>query len=132
MKQNNKRHQGGCPIAYGLDIFGDRWSLLVLREVMLKGKKTYGDFLKIEEGIATNILADRLKHLEAEAILTKSRNPDNRRSFIYEPTQKGRDLAPIIIEIINWSANHDPNPNARRETADKIKADRVAFEARIR
>ena len=99
---------------------------------MLKGKKTYGDFLRIEEGIATNTLADRLKHLEAEAILTKSRDLDSRRSFIYELTQKGRDLAPIIIEIINWSGKYDTSDTARRDTVDKIKADPMGFEAGLR
>ena len=132
MRNQYKLRQSGCPIAYGLDTFGDRWSLLVVREMMLKGKKTYSDFLEIDEGIATNILADRLKHLETEGIITKSRDPENRRSFIYSLTPKGRDLASIMLEIIAWSGKHDQRPYALRTMLKKVKKDRVGFEAKIR
>jgi len=122
----------GCPLAFGLDTFGDRWSLLVLREIMLMGKKTYGDFLEIDEGIATNILADRLKHLETEGIITRSRDPENRRSYLYSLTDKGRDLAPVMAEIILWSGKHDHRTGALRGVVDRIKANREEFEATIR
>ena len=131
MRNQNKMRESGCPIAFGLDTFGDRWSFLVIREMMLKGKKTYSDFLEIDEGIATNILADRLKHLEAEGIISKSRDPENRRSFIYELTKKGRDLAPIIVEIILWSGKHDQRPVALRTVLDDIEKDREGFVADI-
>lgn len=124
--------QSGCPVAFSLDLFGDRWSLLVIREMMLRGKTTYGDFQEIEEGIATNVLADRLRHLEAEGIIAKHRDPDNRRSYIYSLTDKGRDLASILIEIILWGGRHDQRPQAMRMTVDKIKKDRVKFEEDIR
>lgn len=132
MRNDDKKRQSGCPIAFGLDTFGDRWSLLVIREMMVRGKKTYGEFLEAEEGISTNILADRLKHLETEGIVSKSRDPDNRRSFIYALTPKGRDLAPIIIEIIQWSGAHDHRPFALREPLQKIQRDRAAFETDLR
>jgi len=131
MRNKNKVRESGCPIAFGLDTFGDRWSFLVVREMMLKGKKTYSDFLEIDEGIATNILADRLKHLEAEGIVSKSRDPENRRSFIYELTKKGRDLVPIIVEIIVWSGKYDQRPEALRNVLDEIEKDREGFEAEI-
>ncbi len=124
--------QSGCPVAFGLDTFGDRWSLLVIREMMLNGKTTYGDFLAADEGISTNILADRLKHLEAEGIIEKSRDPENHRSFTYALTEKGRDLAPILLEIICWSGKHDKRPFARKTVFEKIELDREGFEARIR
>ncbi len=132
MRSENKMRQSGCPIAFGLDTFGDRWSLLVIREMMLKGKKTFGEFLEIDEGIATNVLSDRLRHLEAEGIITKTRSPENRRSFTYALTGKGRDLASIIVEIILWGGKHDQRPQALQATLDKIKADREGFEEEIR
>ncbi len=96
---------------------------------MLRGKRTYSEFLEADEGIATNILVARLKHLEAEGIVRKSRDPENRRAFIYALTQKGRDLAPILIEIIIWSGLHDNRPFALRNVLEEIKADRDGFEA---
>jgi DNA-binding HxlR family transcriptional regulator len=132
MSKNDKLRTSGCPIAYGLDTFGDRWSLLIIRDMMLNAKKTYGEFLDAGEGISTNILADRLKHLDAAGIIEKSRDPENRRSFIYTLTKKGRDLAPIVLEIISWSGKHDRRPFARRGVLEKIRDDREGFEAKIR
>ena len=132
MSKEVTKRETGCPLAFGLDTFGDRWSLLVIREIMLRGKRTYSEFLEADEGIATNILIARLKHLEAEGILLKSRDPENRRAFIYALTQKGRDLAPILIEIIIWSGLHDDRPHALRNVLEKIKADRESFEAALK
>lgn len=132
MKQENEKRTSGCPIAFGLDTFGDRWSLLIIREIMLLGKRTYSEFLQADEGIATNILIDRLKHLESEGIVEKTRDPENRRSFLYTMTQKGRDLAPIILEIVIWSGSHDDRSNAMRDVLEKIQHDRKGFEAELR
>lgn len=127
-----KRHKSGCPIAFGLDTFGDRWSLLIIRGMMIEGQRTYSDFLKAEEGIATNILIDRLKHLENADIVEKKRDPENRRSFVYNLTEKGRDLAPILIEIILWSGTHDQRDEALRDVFQDIQKDREAFEKKLR
>jgi DNA-binding HxlR family transcriptional regulator len=132
MKEKNKLRPSGCPITFGLDIFGDRWSLLIIREIMLKGHKTYSEFLKAEEGIATNILVDRLKHLEAQGIINKARDPENRRSFIYTLTKKGFDLAPIILEIVIWSGEHDDRDFALHDVLGEIEKDRKGFEASLR
>ncbi len=132
MRNENKKRQTGCPVAFGLDTFGDRWSLIIIREIMLRGKKTYSEFMEADEKIATNILIDRLKHLEAEGIINKSRDPDNRRSYIYELTKKGRDLAPIMLELILWSGAHDDRPFAMRTVLKKIQDDRKGFEASLR
>lgn len=132
MRNETKKRQTGCPVAFGLDTFGDRWSLLVIREIMLRGKSTYSEFMEADEGIASNILIDRLKHLEAEGILEKARDPQNRRSFVYTLTEKGRDLAPILLEIILWSGKHDHRPVASRDVLEKIEADRVGYEASLR
>ena len=127
MTEKRSLRDSGCPIAFGLDTFGDRWTLLVIREMLLKGKKTYGELQRIEEGISTHILADRLKHLESEGIIEKEQDAENRRSYLYTLTQKGRDLAPIIIEIVLWSGKHDSRPSALREVLHKIKTDRAGF-----
>ena len=89
-KKQSKRRETGCPVAFSLDVFGDRWTLLIIREMMIAGKNTYSDFLEAEEAIATNILIDRLKLLEAEGIVKKERDPENRRSFLYHLTREGR------------------------------------------
>jgi DNA-binding HxlR family transcriptional regulator len=132
MKTEDKKRKTGCPIAFGLDTFGDRWTLLIIREIMLRGKRTYSEFLEADEGIASNILIARLKHLEAEGIVEKSRDPDNRRAFIYELTKKGRDLAPILLEIVIWSGMHDDRPFALRTVLEKIEHDREGFETSLR
>jgi len=132
MKKEKKIRESTCPITFGLDTFGDRWSLLIIREIMLKGKKTYSEFMEIEEAIATNILIDRLKMLEAEGIIDKARNPENRRSFIYTLTEKGRALAPIILEIVIWSGAYDNRSTADHEVLEKIQQDRKSYEASLR
>jgi DNA-binding HxlR family transcriptional regulator len=132
MKTENNKRESGCPVAFGLDTFGDRWSLLIIREIMLRGKRTYSEFLEADEGIASNILIARLKHLEAEGIVEKSRDPENRRAFIYELTKKGRDLAPILLEIVIWSGMHDTRPFALKTVLNEIEQDREGFEASLR
>ncbi|KAE9629028.1 winged helix-turn-helix transcriptional regulator [Parasedimentitalea maritima] len=132
MTKKTKLRQTGCPVAFGLDIFGDRWTLLVIREIMLRGKRTYSEFMEMEEEIATNILIDRLKALEAEGLVDKTRDPENRRSFLYSLTKKGRDLAPILLEIIIWSGAHDARSFALTDVLEKIKADRDGFEHELR
>ncbi len=131
MSAESKKHQTGCLIAHGIDIFGDRWTLLILRDMMLYGKRTYGDFLDSDEQIATNILASRLKHLETEGIVEKSRDPENGRSFLYRLTEKGLALAPIVLEIIRWSGTHFPVTEARKRMAKRVEEDRDGFLAEI-
>lgn len=131
MKTNRKNRRTGCPVAFGLDVFGDKWTLLVIREIMLRGKKSYSEFLEMDEGIATNTLVDRLKNLETAGIVLKARDPDNRRSFIYTLTQKGRDLAPILLEIIIWSGAHDERAFAMRDMLEKIQQGRAVLENRL-
>lgn len=99
---------------------------------MLRGNKTYSEFLEADEKIATNILIDRLKNLEAEGIIEKARDPENRRSFLYSLSQKGLDLAPIILEIVIWSGMYDERPYAQRDVVEELKKDRKSFEAGLR
>ena len=131
MSGSDDKRPSGCPIAFGLDTFGDRWTLLIIREMLFRGKTTYGEFLAADEGISTNILANRLKHLETEGIVKKRRDPDNFRSFLYELTPKGFDLAPILIEIIRWSGQHDDRPDRLTKMVDRVANDREGLEQEI-
>lgn len=103
-----------CPVNYGLEIFGDKWSLLIVRDIVFSGKKTYGEFLRSGEGFATNILASRLAFLEEEGILCKAPSPADKRKDFYSLTEKGLDLIPVLLSFVAWSAKHDPKSYARR------------------
>jgi DNA-binding HxlR family transcriptional regulator len=94
-----------CPIACTLDLVGDRWTLLVLRDVFL-GKRRFDEFLASPEGIATNILSDRLARLERDGLVERQRDPDDGRRFIYKPTARGKSLAPVLVAIRNWGLEH--------------------------
>ena len=96
-----------CAVNYGVEIFGDRWSLLIVRDIVFAGKKTYGQFLKSEERIATNVLASRLAFLEEQGVLSRAPSPDDGRKDFYTLTEKGLDLIPIVLGIVLWSAKHD-------------------------
>src|SRR3954470_24737184 len=91
-----------CPVNYALEAFGDKWSLLILRDIVFRGKRTYGEFLKSEEGIATNILASRLETMEREGILKRTADPQDARKDFLILTEKGLDLIPMLFEIILW------------------------------
>ena len=111
MKHTHQR-RSDCPINFALEIFGDPWSLLLIRDIVYCGKKTYGEFFASEEGMATNILASRLAHLEHQGILVKQRSEKDKRREEYVLTEKGLDLIPVLVEMANWSAQHDPHTAA--------------------
>jgi DNA-binding HxlR family transcriptional regulator len=96
-----------CPISFCLEIFGDRWSLLLIRDMMLRGKKRYRDFLQSEEGISTNILADRLKRMQQMGLVEKFADPGDRKASVYLLTDKGLDLFPVLLEVMRWGMKHD-------------------------
>ncbi len=120
-----EKSRSDCPISCSLDVFGDKWSLLIIRDVMLRGKVSYSEFLESEEKISTNILANRLNILEAENILRKDVSPVNKSKFIYSLTQKGADLLPIVIEIMDWGAKYNVNC-PRKELGQKIQKNKTA------
>jgi DNA-binding HxlR family transcriptional regulator len=128
-----KQLRSHCPINFGLEAFGDRWSLLILRDIVFRGKKTYGEFLKSEEGIATNILASRLATLVAEGILKKRVHRDDARKDLYVLTEKGLDLIPLLFEMILWSAKYDSKSEARRITrlVELIRSDNREISGRV-
>lgn len=129
MKRRHRRSD--CPVHFALEVFGDPWSLLVIRDVMFKGRTRYTDFLNAEEGIATNVLADRLARLEEDGILQKD-DAVRGASGSYRLTTKGIDLLPIMLEIIGWSAKHDPKTAADRRFVQRLRKDREGLLADVR
>jgi DNA-binding HxlR family transcriptional regulator len=115
---------GRCPIDFALDVFGDRWTLLVIRDLVFGGKRHFRELIQSPEGIATNILAARLKKLEASGIISRHRDPENRRQVVYELTEKGLDLLPILIETVLWGAKYDPKTGAPKSTISRMRNNR--------
>ena len=115
--------RSGCPLASTLDIVGDKWSLLIVRDMLLQGKKTFKDFSTSPEGIAPGILSSRLKWLEENDLITKQKLPDNKKENIYLLTAKGIELAPIITEIILWS-----DKNLRGQNAEMFSIAEAGFD----
>lgn len=101
----SKKNRSPCPVACFLDILGDRWTMLIVRDLML-GARKYNDFLASGERITTNILAERLKRLEAEGIVEKEAYQKNPVRYSYSLTQKGHDLKPLMKEMINWALKY--------------------------
>ena len=123
-KIKNRTH---CPISFSLDIFGDKWSLLIIRDLMFSGFSTYSEFLNSDEKIATNILAHRLSLLEHAKIISKKRDKKNKAKYIYSLTQKGIDLLPTLIEIIRWGKKHDPKSATPKDFMKALKKDKVGL-----
>lgn len=106
-KKSKSPRRSGCPVSISLEALGDRWSLLIIRDLMVRGYHTFKEFLGSGEGIATNILADRLKKLEAAGIIVSKTEKTDRRKLSYRLTEKGVDLAPVLLEILIWGAHHE-------------------------
>jgi DNA-binding HxlR family transcriptional regulator len=122
-----KPRRSGCPISFGLDIFGDGWTLLVLRDLLLKGRRTFRDLAAGGEGIATNILTDRLKRLEAAGLIGRAPVPGDRRQVQYLPTGAGQALVPVLVELAYWGATHDPATASPPEFQQGYENDRDAL-----
>lgn len=125
--------RSGCPINLGLEVFGDKWTLLIIRDLMFAGKRRYREFLASDEAISSNILADRLARLVEMGILTRTDDPNHRLKAIYSLTEKGIDLLPILAQISRWSRTHmpvDPALAATGEARDRAgpgaEADQMA------
>jgi DNA-binding HxlR family transcriptional regulator len=106
-ENGRSKRRSRCPVSLALDIFGDRWSLLIIRDLMVRGNKTFKEFMASGEGIATNILADRLRRLEAVGILAIEVEQRDGRKVNYRLTEKGIDLAPVLLELLLWGAKHE-------------------------
>ena len=113
-----------CPINFSLETFGDPWSLLIVRDIVCYGKRTYGEFLASKEGISSRVLAMRLAHLEAMGILVKKPHGVDKRKEVYSLTDKGREIVPILIELATWGARFDPQTASPPAWIEAIEADK--------
>lgn len=120
-----------CPINFALEIFGDRWTFLIIRDLMFKGKHFYNEFIVSEEGIATNILSDRLSLLERNGIINKSSDPSHKQKIKYQLTQKGIDLVPVLVEFIMWSAKYDKFSAVDKGFVKAVKKDKLGLISEI-
>ena len=128
----NSKTRSACPITFALDHVGDRWSLLILRDMLFAGKQYYDEFAASDEGISTNILAARLKQLEVDGLISKKTDAGNRRRKVYRPTGKALDLLPMMMELVLWSVHHDPDTAAPEGLVSAIRNDRDQVIAGIR
>ena len=126
-----KKTRSDCPISCALDLLGDKWTLLILRDIMLRGKASFSDFLASEEKIATNILTTRLHRLETEQIVTRKVAPNNKSKFLYQLTAKGIDLLPLLIELMDWGAKYHAHC-PRMALGRKIQKDKAGVIAAYR
>jgi len=101
------KHRSGCPVSISLERLGDRWSLLIIRDLMVRGFRSFKEFQESGEGMATNILADRLRKLEASGIISAEAEKSDARKVNYRLTRKGIDLAPVLLELLIWGARHE-------------------------
>ena len=128
-----RRHRkSDCPIHFALEVFGDAWTLLIIRDLMFKGRTTYTDFLRAEEGIATNVLADRLVRLEEDGLIEKDGGGERLGAKSYRLTAKGIDLLPVMLDVIAWSAKHDPKTAADKGFVRRLQRDRGGLEQELR
>ena len=109
MKQTLRSRRSDCPIACALDLVGDKWTLIVLRDIIMGRRHYFQELLASNEGIASNILASRLKQLEAAAMITRRRDPAEPKRVVYEATERALDLLPVMIELMRWSMKYDSN-----------------------
>jgi DNA-binding HxlR family transcriptional regulator len=124
------KRRSGCPLNASVEMLGDRWSLLIIRDMMLRGFRSYKEFLECYEGIATNILADRLRKLQAYGIIVAQLDPKDARKIIYRLTAKGIDLAPVLTEMVLWAAAHEDTGN--QALVRQMKEDKKKFLAGVR
>jgi DNA-binding HxlR family transcriptional regulator len=129
-KKPRAKRRSGCPLNASVEILGDRWSLLIIRDMMLRGFRSYKEFLESYERIATNILADRLRKLVAHGIITTERDSADGRKLIYLLTAKGIDLAPVLTEMVLWAAGHEDTGN--QALVRLIQKDKEKFLAEVR
>jgi len=129
-KKSTPKWRSGCPLNASVEVLGDRWSLLIIRDMMLRGFRTYKEFLGSYERIATNILADRLRKLETHGIIASERDPSDGRKLIYSLTPKGLDLAPVLTEMVLWAAAHEDTGS--QTLVRQMREDKEKFIAAVR
>lgn len=123
MSEIDEKRRSDCPISFGLDIFGDKWTLLILRDIMFYNRTRFSDFAP-REGIATNILADRLNILMRAGLIQKQRDEKLKNQYIYSATRKGQELLPALIELTLWGFQYDAKTPASRAFVKRLQTDK--------
>ena len=120
--------RSNCLVSSALDVMGDKWSLLIIRDMLFEHKKTFKDFSSSEERIATNILSDRLSKLEEFGIISKGKLPDNKKTNIYTLTEKGIELMPVLLELLLWSDKNvrEYNMTMRKDNLASYRNNKMA------
>jgi len=131
-KKGKIKRRSECPLNASVEMLGDRWSLLIIRDMMLRGFRSYSQFLECYEGIATNILADRLRKLAGYGIIATEPDPSDGRRLIYLLTAKGIDLAPVLTEMVLWAATHEETGNQALVRQMRANKEKVIAEVRKR
>lgn len=129
-KKPGPARRSGCPLNASIEMLGDRWSLLIIRDMMLRGSRTFKEFLDSYEKIATNILADRLRKLISYGVITTEPDPTDGRKRIYLLTEKGIALAPVMTEMVLWAADHEETGN--QALIQLMREDKEKFLAGVR
>lgn len=119
-KSNELTRRSDCPISFGLNIFGDKWTLLIIRDIVFYNRRRFSDFAPSER-IATNILTERLNRLENHGIIRKVRDSEHKNQYVYSVTRKGKDLIPTLVEIMLWGLQYDPSTLASKEFISRIE-----------
>jgi len=132
MNRKLPARRSNCPIACALDLLGDKWTLIVLRDLIMARKRYFQELLEGNEGIATNILASRLKLLEAAGLVTRRADPAQVRRVIYAPTEKALDLLPVLIELMRWSMKYNSRSTTPGHLARRLAEDRNGLIAELR
>ncbi len=130
LKKTGTKRRSECPLNASVEMLGDRWSLLIIRDMMLRGFQSYKEFMDCYEGIATNILADRLRKLVAYGIVSAETDPSDGRKVTYRLTPKGIDLAPVLTEMVLWAAAHEDTGN--QALVQQMRQDKIKFMAGVR
>ncbi len=125
------KRRSGCPVGLSLDLVGDRWTLLIIRDLMVRGHRTFKEFQQSGEGIATNILADRLRKLEAAEVIEAEAEPADGRRIYYRLTEKGIDLAPVLLELLLWGARYE-DTSVPESLMEQLRTNRDGFLQEVR
>ena len=123
MVDRKTKDWSGCPVRFGMSQFGDKWSFLIIRDLMFKGRKYYHEFMQAGEGISTNILASRLLDLESNGIISKAKDPVKQSRFIYSLTEKGIELMPMMLAMMDWAEKYDAETEVPSDFIQKLRSD---------
>jgi DNA-binding HxlR family transcriptional regulator len=126
-----RKRRSGCPVSISLELLGDRWSLLIVRDLMVRGYRTFKELHGSGEGIASNILSERLRRLQESGIVEAEAAKDDARRAHYRLTERGIDLAPVLLDLLVWAARHE-RTSAPPALVERMEGHREEFLAEVR